>query len=209
MSVMLYYVPGTRAVRVRWMLEEMNHPYELVRIDPKKDENDSPTYRSLQPLGHVPVIVAGSQVIYESAAIVAWLADRHPEKKLAPTVDSPARGQYYQWMFFGMATIEPPLQQLLLHTRLLPEEKRVPFVVEHSVGRFREVAAVVEKEIASHPFILGESFSAADIVVGACINWARGMKLPDGTRLLEGFPTLQAYSARLLERPALQRAISD
>lgn len=203
MSVLLYYVPGTRAVRVRWMLEEMNHPYELVRIDPKKDENDAPEYRALQPLGHVPVIVAGDKTIYESAAIVAWLADRHPEKKLAPPVDSPARGHYYQWLFFGMATVEPPLQQIFFHARNLPEEKRVPFVVQHSTERFREVAAVVEKEVSGHPFILGDSFSAADVVVGGCINWARGMKL------LDGFPALKDYSQRLLERPALQRAISD
>lgn len=203
MSVLLYYVPQTRAVRVRWMLEEMNHPYELVRIDPKKDENDSPEYRALQPLGHVPVIVAGDKAIYESAAIVAWLADRHPEKKLAPPVNSPKRGHYYQWMFFGMATVEPPLQQVFNHTRLLPEEKRVPFMVEHSTARFRDVASVVEKEIATKPFILGDEFSAADVVVGGCINWARGLKM------LEGFPALREYSQRLLERPALQRAISD
>lgn len=203
MSILLYYVPQTRAVRVRWMLEEMNHPYELVRLDPKKDENDRPEYRALQPLGHVPVVVAGDKAIYESAAIVAWLADRHPEKKLAPAVDSPARGHYYQWMFFGMATVEPPLQQIFNHSRLFPEEKRVAAVVTQSTERFREVAAVVEKEMSSKPFILGDSFSAADVVVGGCINWARGMKM------LEGFPTLRDYSTRLIERPAFQRAIAD
>lgn len=203
MSILLYYVPQTRAVRVRWMLEEMNHPYELVRIDPRKDENDTPQYRALQPLGHVPVIVAGDKAIYESAAIVAWLADRHPEKKLAPPVDSPARGHYYQWLFFGMATVEPPLQQFFFHSRLFPEEKRLPAVVQNSTERFREVAAVLEKEIAGKPYLLGDAFSAADVVVGGCINWARGMKM------LDGFPALRDYSTRLIERPAFQRAVAD
>jgi glutathione S-transferase len=203
MSILLYYVPQTRAVRVRWMLEEMNHPYELIRLDPRKDENDRPEYRALQPLGHVPVVVAGDKAIYESAAIVAWLADRHPEKKLAPPVDAPERGHYYQWLFFGMATVEPPLQQIFNHTRSFPEEKRVPAIVDQAKERFREVAAVVEKEMSSKPYILGDAFSAADVVLGGCINWGRAQKM------LDGFPALRDYSTRLIERPAFQRAIAD
>ena len=204
MSVLLYYVPGTRAVRVRWMLEEMNHPYELMRIDPKKDENDTPEYRALQPLGHVPVVVAGSnKAIFESAAIVAWLADRHPEKKLCPPLDAMERGTYYQWLFFAMATLEPPLQMIFNHTKRLPEEKRIPAMVDPSKERFREVAAVVDKEMATKPFIMGNEFSAADVVLGGCFNWARGMKV------LDGFENLREYTTRLIERPAFQRAIAD
>lgn len=200
----LYYVPQTRAARARWMLEELELPYELHRVDNKNRENDRPAYRALQPLGHVPVLVDGDLTIYESAAIVAWLADRFPEKKLAPPVsDVKARAAYQQWMFFGMATLEPPIAQVWAHTRSRPEEKRIPMILEEQKARFADVATVVQREVASKPWILGDAFSAADVVVGGNVNWARGLKM------LEEFPVLKDYSKRLMERPAFQRATKD
>ena len=200
----LYYVPQTRAARARWMLEELGVPYEMHRVDNKNRENDRPAYRALHPLGHVPVLVDGDVTIFESAAIVAWLADRFPEKKLAPAVtDVKGRAAYQQWMFFGMATMEPPIAQVWAHTRSRPEEKRIPALVEESRARFQDVASVVEREIASKPWILGDAFSAADIVVGGCVNWARSLTL------LDEHPACKDYSKRLMERPAFQAATKD
>lgn len=200
----LYYVPQTRSARVRWMLEELGVPYELHRVDNKNRENDKPAYRALHPLGHVPVLVDGDVTIYESAAIVAWLADRWPEKKLAPPpADVKARAAYQQWMFFGMATVEPPVAQVWAHTRRRPEEKRVPLLVEEARERFREVGEVLQRELATKPWILGEAFTAADIVVGGCVNWARSLAM------IDELPALKDYSKRLMERPAFQAATKD
>ena len=200
----LYYVPQTRSVRVRWLLEEMGIPYELQRIDIASDENDKPAYRAVHPLGHVPALEHEGITIYESAAIVAWLAEKFPEKRMAPpSGGSKERAEYLKWMFFGMATFEPVLADIAAHTRFLPEEKRIPALVQQRLERFKEVAAVIQSHMASRPFILGSDFSAADVVVGGIVNWARGNKL------LEDFPTLKEYSKRLTDRPAFKRAIAD
>lgn len=200
----LFYVPQTRSVRIRWMLEELGLPYELHRVDIAGDENDQPAYRAIHPLGHVPALQHEGVTIYESAAIVAWLAERFPEKQMAPAVsDAAARAAYLQWMFFGMATFEPVVADIAAHTRILPEEKRIPALVTTRMERFKEVAAVVQARIADRPFILGGDFGAADVVVGGIVNWARG------ARLLEDFPTLKEYSKRLTDRPAFKRAIAD
>src|SRR4051794_3745039 len=104
----LYYVPRTRAVRARWMLEELGVPHELHRVDLANGEHRSPEYLArVHPLGHVPVLVDGETAIFESAAIIAYLADRFPEKQLAPAPGSPERGPYYQWMFYAVTELEP------------------------------------------------------------------------------------------------------
>src|SRR5580700_2709800 len=120
----LYFAPRTRASRPRWLLEELGVPYELVRLDMAKKEHKEPSYLALHPHGAVPALTDGEVTIFESAAICLYLADKFPEKKLAPPVGSPARGLYYQWIIYGMATMEAPILEAYLHTRGLPEEKR-------------------------------------------------------------------------------------
>ena len=103
----LYFAPRTRATRPRWLLEELGVPYELVELDMSKQEHKQLPYLRIHPLGRVPALADGDQVIFESAAICMYLADKFPEKKLAPAVGTPERGQYYQWMVYAGATLEP------------------------------------------------------------------------------------------------------
>ena len=101
----LYYAPQTRAVRPRWLLEEIGAPYTLVRLDMSKGEHKTPEYVKIHPHGAVPALVDGDVTMFESAAICAYLADKFPEKRLAPPVGSPARATYYQWIIYSMATL--------------------------------------------------------------------------------------------------------
>ena len=101
----LYYAPQTRAGRVRWMLEEIGAPYELVRLDMSKGDHKKPEYMKIHPHGAVPALADGDLAMFESAAICAYLADKFPEKRLAPPVGTPPRGLYYQWMIYSMATL--------------------------------------------------------------------------------------------------------
>lgn len=200
-AITLYYVPRTRAVRPRWLLEELGVPYELRRLDVGAQENRRPVYLAIHPHGQVPALREGEVVLFESMAICAWLADRFPDRGMAPPVASPLRARYYQWLAYGPATLEPAISQVFQHTTQLPEAQRVAALAEKGRERFAECAAVLAAAI--DPFVLGASFSAADVVIGANLIWARRVGL------LEGRPALEDYVARLRDRPAAQRAFAD
>src|SRR5438874_13750739 len=103
----LYYVPRTRAGRVRWMLEELAVPYEISRLDPALRQQKDPAYLALNPNGTVPTLTDGDVTMYESAAICMYLADKFPDAGLAPPLGSRDRALYYQWIVYAMVTVEP------------------------------------------------------------------------------------------------------
>src|SRR5262245_23431226 len=131
-------------MRPRWLLEELGVPYELVRLDPSKGETRQDPYKKVNPLGHVPALDDDGTVITESAAIIMHLADRFPEKGLAPKPGTPERGLYYRWIVYAMVTMEAQVAAVSDQARL-PEDKRLPQVVEKARARFHETALVVEE----------------------------------------------------------------
>ena len=199
----LYYAPQTRATRPRWMLEEIGAPYELVRLQLSKGEHKQPEHLKIHPHGAVPAFSDDEVTMFESAAICAYLADKFPDKRLAPPVGSPQRGPYYQWLVYSMATMEPPVLKVFLNTRMLAEEKRSPAVAEEGRAQWKDVARVVQQAVEGKTFLLGEHFTAADVMVGSILGWSGFMGL------LDGFPGLQAYVGRLTSRPAFKRANAD
>jgi glutathione S-transferase len=198
----LYYVPKTRATRPRWVLEELGVPYELVRLDPGRQETRTAEHIARQPLGHVPVLEDGDFRMFESAAICLWLAERHPEKKLAPAPGTAERALLYQWLFFAMTELEPPLSMISAQNRK-PEAERDPKEIAQRVELFRRAAGALEPVLARGPYLLGDAFSVADVVVGAVLGWGR---VAAG---LDGLPAVEAYLARLRARPAWRRATAD
>jgi glutathione S-transferase len=198
----LYYSPQTRAARPRWLLEELGAPYELVTLDLQQGEHKKADYMKIHPHGAVPALVDGDLALFESAAICMYLADKFPDKKLAPPLGTPARGLYYQWMFYSMATIEPPVLEVFLNTIMLPEPERSPKAVEKARATFAGVAKVLSDALSGRDYILGAQFSAADVMIGGMLIWANFMGL------IADQPVLQAYAKRLSERPAFQRAQS-
>jgi glutathione S-transferase len=199
----LYHAAQTRSVRPRWLLEEIGAPYTLMRLDMSKSEHKSPEYMKIHPHGAVPALIDGDLTLFESAAICAYLADKFPEKHMAPAVGTPARGLYYQWMFYTMATLEPPVIEVVLHTVMLPEAQRSAAAAEAGRTKFTQVAQVLEQALTGKSFILGDQFSAADVMIGSTLTWAQMMGI------LSGHPVLEAYVGRLAARPAFQRAQAD
>lgn len=199
----LYYAPQTRATRPRWMLEEIGAPYELVRLQLSKGEHKQPEHLRVHPHGAVPAFADEHVTMFESAAICAYLADKFPDKQLAPAPGSAQRGPYYQWLFYSMATMEPPVLKVFLNTRMLPEEKRSSAIAEEGRAQWKDVARVIERALEGKTFLLGEPFTAADVMVGSILGWSGFMGL------LDGFPDLQAYVGRLTSRPAFKRANAD
>lgn len=196
----LYHVPQSRSVRPRWLLEELGVPYETVTLSLSDGSLKTAEYLKTHPHGSVPALEDDGISMFESAAICLYLADKYPDKKLAPAVGSKERAAYYQWVVYTMATLEPPVLQVFLNTVQLPEEQRSAKVAEEGRKRFKEVATVLTKALEGKQYLLGDHFTAADVMIGSTIGWASFMGL------LEGFPVLQQYVQRLMQRPAYQRA---
>jgi len=198
----LYYVPRTRATRPRWLLEELGVPYELVRLDPKKGETRSPEHRARQPLGHVPALEDGDVRIFESGAICLYLAERYGEGKLLAPAGTAARAEAYQWFAFALTELEPPLAEISAEQRR-PEGQVDAARIEAAKERFRAAAKAVDGALEGRTYLLGDTFSAADVVLGAVLSWG---KFAAG---LDGLPRASEYLARLKARPAFKRATGD
>jgi glutathione S-transferase len=196
----LYYNPMSRAGRVRWLLEELGAPYELVPMDFAKGDLKKPEYMKVHPLGLLPAIQDDGVAMFESAAIIMHLADKSPEKGLAPAVGTKERGEYYQWIVFAMTEAEPHVVQVLLHTRFLPEAERQPAVIEKATQRFKTAATAIQDRMKGREYIVGNKFTAADVVLGGVMNFGNMFGL------LNEHPELQAYVKRLTERPAFKKS---
>jgi len=198
MDITLYHTPQTRSMRPRWLLEELGVDYKLHNIDLFAGEGESAEYKKINPLGAVPAMVIGDQVMLESGAMCHWLADFHADKKLAPGAQDADRPMYEQWMMFSQATLEMQPWLILLHSKILPEADRVEQIVPWAQQRHESILKVLNAELEGKDYLLGDQFSAADIMVGSTL-----MFVPEA---LAKFPELHTYIQRLKERPAFQRA---
>jgi glutathione S-transferase len=202
--ITLYHAPQSRSVRPRWMLEEIGTPYELVRVDLQAGEQKKADFLRINPNGAVPALVDGEIRLFESAAICEYLADRFPDKRLAPPVGTPARGYYYQWIHFGMSTLEPPLITIFMHTVNRPEPERIPQLVAPAREHLGAALGVLEKALAGRTVLVGDDLTTADVVVGSTLAWAQMLGLVGASQ-----PATAAYLGRLMGRPAFQRAMAD
>jgi glutathione S-transferase len=194
----LYYAPRTRAVRVRWLLEELGLPHDLRRVTFKP-----PTKPFTQdvPLGKIPVIQDGDVTICESGAIVEYILERYGNGRLAPAIGSPLRGEFLQWIHFAEATAFPPLGIIVWHTLFRQDADQVPSVIASARDRADAALDFVEKALAGKAYLLGSEFSAADIMMGFTLAAARDLGVLD-----DRYPLLKAYLTRLEERPAFRAA---
>lgn len=196
----LYYVPRTRSSRPRWILEELGTTHDLIRLDPNKGETRSDEHTNRHPLQHVPVLETRDGSIFESAAIVLHLADLHPEAQLIGPLGSHARALAYQWLFFAMTELEPHCIGFATHRKARTHESEEAVAIKE---RFSLAIRPLERRLSSTDFLVGDSFSASDVVVGSVLIWGRSM------RLIEEAPHISAYIEKLTARPAYQRAIAD
>jgi glutathione S-transferase len=185
--------PGSRLTRVTWMLEELGQPYQIVFAKQHTEE-----MRRYNPSGKGPALVDGSTIVTDSAAICAYLAENHPEKGMAP--QTPAeRAHLNAWLFFAQSELEAPLWNKLKHRMMLDAAERVDVGPWTSAEFTREIHSL-EARLGEHEFAMGDRFTAADVILGHCGQWARGAKFViDSDRV-------NAYFDRVLARPALARA---
>jgi len=194
-EIVFYHNPRSRAQMAHWMLEETGAPYRTVIVDFAAGENRKPEFLAINPMGKLPTIVHKGVVVTETGAIIAYLADAFPAAGLAPAVGDANRGAYYRWLFFGAGCFEPALFDRM--TKRPEAEKQMI-----GYGSYDDVVGAFRLALAKGPYLLGETFSAADVYVGAQINWAMSFGAPD----LKGDPVFDAYVARITDRPAYKRA---
>ncbi len=195
--ITLYHSPFTRSHLIRFALEELGLPHELRRVDVAKGEHKAPAYLNVNPLGQLPALLDDDITMREAAAIALHLADKAPERGLAPPVGSPERAPYYQWVVFAVATELFALSKIAMHTRFLPEPARVEAIAEAGRAEWVEVARALSLAVSDRQFLLGDSFTMADVLVGGSLG------------VLAPHSELRAYYGRVSRRPAFTRAFSD
>ena len=201
MQIKLYYAHNTRAVRPRWLLEELDVPYQLEYIDLRARAEEQKNYKKIHPFGSVPAMDVDGDVIYESGAICQWLADHYAEKGLAPLAGSHARLAYDQWMYYIVATLEPPLWEIILNKRILPEERRSDIVLQDNIKRYLRFLSVISAQLSKTDYLCEHGFSCADIMLMPMIAFE--------LTLIESNAVLISYIERLSKREAWLRASAD
>jgi glutathione S-transferase len=189
----LYWSPRSRSFTALWLMEETGQPYERVLTDISKGDQRKPEYLAINPMGKVPALKDGEATLAESAAICAYVAERYPEARLAPPLGDSARAKYLQWLFFAPGCIEPAMVQLSTKLEINP--------IAAGWGEARRVFDVLDAALAEGPWILGENFSAADIAIGAALNFCVRL-----FKMAPSRPSFDAYISRCVARPAFQRA---
>lgn len=193
-SLTLYTNPQSRGRIAHWMMEELGEPYETVWLD-YGSAMKAPAYLAVNPMGKVPTLCHGDAVVTEAAAICAYLGDRFPERGLIPPPGSPARADYFRWLFFAAG----PLEQAAV-ARSFGWEVPAGRSVMVGFGSYADTMHALELGLSKGPYVCGEQFTAADVYVGSSLVWG----LMFGT--IEKRPVFEAYAARMQARPASQRA---
>lgn len=192
MSIVLYHHPFSRASGTLWPLEEVGVDYELRWVDIMAGDQKKEEVSRLNPMGKLPTLVDGDEVVTEAAAIALYLADRYAAGRLSPRLDDPKRGTYLRWSLFAPSVIEPGSMAKAAEWKFRDGQA--------GWGRYDSMIAAMESALEGRDFILGKEFSMADCVFGGTLRFMLGFKM------LEARPLFTAYAERLGQRPALQRA---
>jgi glutathione S-transferase len=192
-----YHAPQTRSFAIRWLFEELGDPpHETKILNMKKGEHKTPAFFAINPMGKLPTITHGGVPVTEVGAIAIYLADLFPEAKLAPAIGDTARGTYLRWIVFNHAAIEPAITD---------KARKIEGGFPSSTlcyGTYDDTVNALAGAVRNGPYILGERFSAADVVIGSAVRWLTLFKL------LPEKPEFTSYLERVTGRPAFKRAMA-
>lgn len=190
----LFHAVPSRSATARWMLEEVGEPYDIHLLKFSEGDQHKPEYLAINPQGKVPALRHKGVVFAEVGAICTYLADAFPAANLSVPASDPRRGVYLQWLFFGPACIEPAMNDRAFPRKDPP---RASAVGHRDIDT---LADIVAKAVSKGSYLMGDRFTAADVVVGSDLRWGTMFKLvPDRAEF-------RPYLERLAARPAWQRA---
>ncbi|KWC84365.1 glutathione S-transferase family protein [Burkholderia cepacia] len=189
----LFHSPRSRSAGVRMLLEELSADHELHAFDLSTGKHRDAEYLRINPLGKVPALRHGDVIVTEQAAVYLYAAELYPEAGLSPAPGDSLRGPYLRWMTFYGSCFEPALVDRSMN--------RPPAAYSTSpYGDFDTVIDTIDAQLAKGPYLLGERFTAVDVLWGSALNWTTMFKLVPET------PRIRAYIDRVLARPAIRRA---
>ena len=193
-DLVFFHNPHSRAAMTRALLEELGVDYELRVLDFRNAAQLAPEYRAVNPMGKVPAIRHKGTTVTETVAIYIYLADAFPHAKLAPALDDPQRGTYLRWLVFYAACFEPAVGDRAMKRDPAPR-------AQSPYADFDTTLDAITQALQPGPWILGGRFSAADVLWGNALRWVTGFGMVEAT------PLITDYIARVMARPAEQRAI--
>ncbi|MDC0067674.1 glutathione S-transferase family protein [Gammaproteobacteria bacterium] len=199
----LHFAPNSRAGRIVWLLEELELPYDLNRMDFSPKDLKSDEHRARHPLGRVPVLDDGDISIFESGAIVEYVVERHKNGGLKPAVDSPMFPEYLQWFHYCEGMVMPPINTIVVQTILLPPERRDETALGQAQRLLTRALAPIEEALAGRDYLIGD-FSAADIMLGHAVF----MSNRSGC-VTDEMTNIKGYIERIEQRPAFQKAMAS
>jgi len=191
-KVTLYHSPNTRSSAALTLLEELGAPFELKVLNMKAGEQREPAYLAINPMGKVPALIHDGALITEQPAVFIYLADLFPEAGLAPAIGDPLRGPYLRWMVFYGSCFEPAVIDRAM--------KREPAAMATSpYGDYDTMLGTLTGQLAKGPYLLGDRFTAADVLWGTALAWTTAYQL------VPSLPLIQGYVERITARPAVAR----
>lgn len=201
MAYKLFYALGSAAMGTRVILEEIGAPYELIQTTIAMDEPRPPEQLALNPNGWVPILTWDDNAMYECAAITVFLCDRHPEAKLAPTVNDPERSLYLQTLVYFSSSVQNAFQLNYYPDRFVDAPADEPSAQRRGNRRLRETWKVIDDQIGDNEWMLGERFSAADIYLFMLTTWLEPSR---GQPSVDEFPNVRRIADAVLPRRSIQ-----
>jgi glutathione S-transferase len=195
--IKLYGVPRSRTMRALWMLEELELPYDNVKVS-FVEETRKPEFLKVNPNGHIPVLQDGDLTLFESLAINLYLARKYDKGLWPKRVED--EGRAFQWSLWAMTELEEPVLTALMHRMFLPAEQRDAKKADDAAARFKTPLGVLNGALAGREYLAGNTFTVADLNVAAVLSWA-----PLGGLDLERTPDAKAWLGRCTSRPAYTR----
>jgi len=194
--VTFFHAPNSRSAGTRVLLEELGASYDLHVLNLKKNEQREPAYLAVNPMGKVPAIRHGDALVTEQPAVFLYLADLYADAGLAPAIGDPLRGPYLRWMVFYGSCFEPAVID-----KAMQREPAAPSTSPY--GDYDTMLGTLTQQLRSGPYLLGERFSAVDVLWGTALKWTTAFKL------VPELPEIMAYIERVNARPAAKKASAD
>ena len=198
----LHFAPNSRAGRIVWLLEELGLEYEINKMAFHPKDLKSDEHRKRHPLGRIPVLDDGDVSIYESGAIVEYVMARYGDGGLKPAVDAPEFPEYLQWFHYCEGMVMPPINTIMVHSVLLPPERRNEETLGQAQRLLSKAVAPVNYALEGREYLVG-AFTAADVMLGHSLFMANRLG-----QISEELSNLKGYVKRIEDRKAFQTAIN-